>query len=552
MLLVSLSRPVLVLVALALHAPLVLAQGGPPPPPPGGGFPQVQAPAGNPITADKVLLGKALFWEEQLSSSRTMACGTCHIPGAGGVDPRAAVGVTTHPGLDGVFGTADDVTGSPGVVQSNADGLYEAEAAFGLDVQVTGRKAPTMINAAFADELFWDGRASGTFTDPVTGAVVLAQGAALESQAAGPPLSSVEMGHLGEDWPEVATRIATSAPLALASNLPADLAAFVAGRDYPQLFQDAFGSAEVTPARISMAIATYERTLISDEAPDDDFLAGQPGALTPLEQQGRNVFTGPGRCVICHGGPLFTDDQFHNIGLRPPVEDLGRFDVTGSPGDRGRFKTPGLRNIELSAPYFHNGSAATLEEVIDFYDRGGDFPQNQDAAIIPLGLSQQQKTALAAFLRRPLTDPRVRDETAPFDRPTLYGETQLAPVTYGVGTPTPNGHLPRMVALEPPLVGNPELTLGVADGPALGQALLALDFAPGALTVDGVGVLVAGTAGLMLLPAGPMQGAPGEAYASLSLAVPGDAALAGLPVYAQWLVLGPSLSASEGAELTLF
>ncbi len=115
--------------ALALAAPAASAQGGPPPPPP---FPQVQAPAGNAITTAKALLGKALFWDEQLSSTRTTACGTCHIPSAGGSDPRALIGLTDHPGLDGVFGTDDDVTGSVGVIQSGADGRYVSEPDFHL------------------------------------------------------------------------------------------------------------------------------------------------------------------------------------------------------------------------------------------------------------------------------------------------------------------------------------------------------------------------------------------------------------------------------------
>jgi hypothetical protein len=351
----------------------------------------------------------------------------------------------------------------------------------------------------------------------------------------------------------VAPRVATSTPLVLASGLPAELASFIAGRSYPQLFQDAFGTAEVSPARIAMALATYQRTLISDQSPHDDFVQGQPGSLTPLENQGRNVFFGPGRCGICHGGPLLTDNLFHNTGVSPATEDQGRFDVTGNLPDRGRFKTPGLRNVELMAPYFHDGSAATLAEVVDFYDRGGDFQQNQSPLIIPLNLSQQQKTALVAFLERPLNDPRVLAEAAPFDRLTLYSETQQTPSLYGSGTATPQGFLPRMVALEPPLVGNPELTLGLADGPAFGQAILAVDFAAGSFDLLGAEVLVAASGSLMLLPAGSMQGTAGEGYASLSLSIPSDATLQGLPVYAQWFVLNAQgLSASQGAELTLF
>lgn len=550
---VFVHTPLAAFAALLVLPLAAAAQGGPPPPPPPQ-FPTVQAPIGNPITPDKVLLGKALFWDEQLSSSRTMACATCHIPGSGGTDPRSVPGVTTNPGFDGLLGTSDDVTGSLGVINSNADGLYEPEVTFGLDVQVTTRKANSVINAAFAQELFWDGRATSTFFDPLTGAPVLGAGAALESQAAGPPVSSVEMGHLGEDWAEVATRIAGATPLAMASGLPTNLANFTAGRTYPQLFQDAFGTAEVSPARIAMAIATYQRTLISDENPNDDFVQGNPAALTPLEQQGRNVFNGVGRCGTCHGGPLQTDNLFHNTGVRPNFEDLGRFEVTGVPADRGRFKTPGLRNVELMAPYFHDGSAATLEEVVDFYDRGGDFHVNQSPLIIPLNLPQNEKNALVAFLKRPLNDPRVLAETAPFDRLTLYSETQLTPDLYGSGTATPQGVLARMVAIEPPLIGSPELTLGLADGPGFGQAMLAVDFAQGSFDLLGAEVLVGASSNMLLLQAGPMQGAgPGEGYASLNLTIPSDPTLQGLSVYTQWFVLnGQGLFTSEGAELTLF
>ncbi|MDF1798294.1 MAG: cytochrome c peroxidase [Planctomycetota bacterium] len=549
---VSVRTPLAALAALSLLPLAASAQGGPPPPPPAP-FPTVQAPVGNPITPDKVLLGKALFWDEQMSSSRTMACATCHIPGNGGTDPRAVQGITTNPGFDGLFGTSDDVTGSLGAIQSNVDGLYEPEASFGLDVQVTTRKANSVINAAFPQELFWDGRATSTFFDPLTGAQVLAAGAALESQAAEPPISSIEMGHLGEDWAEVATRIAGATPLAMASGLPTDLANFVAGRSYPQLFQDAFGSAEVSPARIAMAIATYQRTLISDQNPNDDFVQGNPTALTPLELQGLNVFNGVGRCGTCHGGPLLTDNLFHNTGVRPNFEDQGRFDVTGIPADRGRFKTPGLRNVELMAPYFHNGSAATLEEVVEFYDRGGDFHVNQSPLIIPLNLPQNQKDALVAYLKRPLNDPRVLAETAPFDGLTLYSETQQTPDLYGSGTPTPQGVQARMVAVEPPLIGSSELTLGLADGPGFGQAMLAVDFATGSFDLLGAEVLVGATSNMLLLQAGPMKGVAGEGYASLNLSIPTDPTLQGLSVYTQWFVLNTQgLFTTEGAELTLF
>jgi len=129
-------------------------------------LPPVPIPAENPITTDKVNLGKVLFWDEQLGSTRNVACGTCHRPDAGGGDPRAAFAV--NPGPDGLFGTDDDIHGSPGVPRNFADGTYGKHAIFGLDVQITGRLAPSAINAAFNPEQFWDGRAVGTFKDPLT------------------------------------------------------------------------------------------------------------------------------------------------------------------------------------------------------------------------------------------------------------------------------------------------------------------------------------------------------------------------------------------------
>ena len=173
----------LLVFSLSLSATLSLfGQGGPGGPPPLLPLNPPPVPAGNPVTADKANLGKALFWDEQLSSTRTISCGTCHQPSAGGSDPRSLIGTTDHPGADGEFGTADDVTGSPGVLKKTAAGLHELEDFFGIAEQVTGRYAPSAINAGYSPSLFWDGRATGQFVDPVSGQTVIANGAALESQ----------------------------------------------------------------------------------------------------------------------------------------------------------------------------------------------------------------------------------------------------------------------------------------------------------------------------------------------------------------------------------
>ncbi|MCB9397990.1 MAG: hypothetical protein H6510_09250 [Acidobacteria bacterium] len=429
---------------LILFSSLVLAQGGPPPPGPLGPPP---VPAGNPITTAKANLGKTLFWEEQLSSTRTVACGTCHQPASGGSDARSGSINSLNPGPDGVFQTPDDIIGSPGVPLHEASGTYTWSDAFGIYEQVTGRKSPSAVNSAYAPRLFWDGRATGTFRDPLTNAVVINNGAALESQVLGPPVSSAEMAHQSRNWQQVADQIASATPLVLAESIPNDLANWLADRGYPALFEEAFGSTEVTPTRIAMAIATYERTLVSDQTPLDADASGVPNALTQQERRGRNVFV-QNDCAQCHAGPLLTDNNFHYIGVRPVNDDLGRFNETGNNQDRGAFKTPGLRNVAQRSHFFHNGRFQTLQEVIDFYDRGGDFnAPNKDPRIRPRNMTANQKADLLAFLTRPLTDLRVANEQAPFDRPTLFSESNRVPQISGSGKAARAGLVPCRLPL---------------------------------------------------------------------------------------------------------
>lgn len=540
-------------VTLVVASPMASGQG--PPPPPGGGppiggpVPPVQAPFGNQLTPDKVLLGKALFFDEQLSSTGQTSCATCHINGAGGSDPRSGSLQSINPGIDGLFGTSDDIVGSLGVIRSLADASYLEDPTFGLEPQVTGRKAPTMINAAFAPSLFWDGRATSTFVDPITGAIVLGNNAALESQSVSPVVSDSEMGHVGRNWIDAVAKLQGVKPLAAASGLGAALSNFILGKSYTDLYDQVFGPGGVTASRTAMAIATYERSLISNQAP---FNLG-PGGLTPQEDMGRQLFVTKARCSICHSGPLLTDFQFKNTGVTPLLQDLGQGAITGNPVDDGRFKTPDLLNIELRSPYFHDGSVETLEEVVDFYDRGGDFHVNQAAAIIPLGLTAQEKSALVAFLKRPLTDARVASESGPFSRPLLFSESSDTAVHYGFGTPAPSGIVPRAIALEPQHVGNKSFTVAVADAPSVGSALLAIDFAQGAFTILGADVMLAGTANMQLIPVGPMQvSGMGGGYASISLRIPDSAALVGTPIFLQWFIVGGLLSASEGVQVVLF
>lgn len=190
------------------------------------------APAGNPMAATKAYLGKALFWDEQLSSTRTVACGTCHSGAGGGIDKRTSLqrACSTNPGIDGVAGDGDDVFGSIGVAANNLDGTFNWSNAFGFREQVTGRRAMPYTDAAYSNSLFWDGRATGNFIDPISGATVLANGAALESQVLGPPVGDMEMAHSGRNWQQVADRITGAKPLALAANIPAGLQNWIDGR----------------------------------------------------------------------------------------------------------------------------------------------------------------------------------------------------------------------------------------------------------------------------------------------------------------------------------
>ncbi|MDA8019408.1 MAG: hypothetical protein MPN21_18355 [Thermoanaerobaculia bacterium] len=507
------------------------AQLGPPP-----------EPVGNPLTEDKARLGKALFWDEQLSSTRTVACGTCHIPKDGGDDPRSANDpLAIHPGPDGVFGGADDVFGSPGVPLSAADGTYDYSPSFALLPQVTGRRTISSVNAGYSSSLFWDGRAGEEFVDPVTETVVLASGAALESQALGPLLSDVEMAHVGRTWTEVLDRVAAIEPLALAGDVPADLENWIAGRDYAALFEEAFGSPGITAPRIGMAIASYERTQFTDQTPFDDWLITSTG-LTVQELAGRDVFL-DSSCDRCHSGVAFTDHDFHYTGVRPHADDAGRFDVTELEDDRARMRTPSLRNVELRAPYMRNGRFATLEDVIEFYNRGGDFDgPNKDAFIRELMLTEQEKADLLAFLTRPLTDSRLAEEQEPFDRPRLYTESWGLPVVYGSGVNSSQGILPRVAALEPPLLGNPNFTVGVYRADGSTEGLLVIDDEdPGTDLLPTAGSLAHET--VFLSPDGV-----GTRHASVAISLPSAPGLEGKAYFGRWYVVSPGSNIPEAVS----
>ncbi|MFN0058228.1 MAG: cytochrome c peroxidase [Planctomycetota bacterium] len=397
---------------LALGAAGLIAQVTPIPlgPPP--------VPPENPLTAEKALLGKFLFWDEQLSADDTVACGSCHAMTAGGADARAFSPLSRHPGADLLFGTGDDALGSIGIVRHDCGGATIDDGVFHPDRQVTRRNASSVIASAYDPEVFWNGAAGEVFINPITGQTLIPAGGALENQALTPILSAAEMSCVGRTWSDVEQKLATVTPLALGSDLPVDLAAArAAGLDYPDMFALAFGDSEITPARIAFAIASYERTLVPDQTPFDLFLGGQSDALSDEQVVGMLFFID--LCAGCHGGATLNDGDYHNIGVRPSFDDVGRMEVTLQFDDRGKFKTPSLRNVGLTAPYFHNGGKSTLMEVVEFYDIGGEFDDHLDPEMFVLDLLDEDKVRLVDFLTFGLTDPRVAALAPPFDQPCL-------------------------------------------------------------------------------------------------------------------------------------
>ncbi len=512
-------------------------------------LPPVPFPTENQFTQEKSDLGKILFWDEQLSSDNTMSCGSCHQPAVGGTDERRG----TNPGPDGAFNTVDDIIGSPGVLFQTAEDEYLDSDLYALLPQVTGRQAPPSVMAMYAPELFWDGRAGTTFFDPITGQQLVSFGGALENQAVGPPASGAEMAHQSRDWMQIIEKMAGARPLALATNLPADMDAVIAlGLTYPELFERAFGDDEVTAGRIGMAIATYERTLVPNQSPFDLFADGNFNALTLDQRAGLNAFR-LSACNTCHIGTQFTDHAFHTIGIRPLNEDLGRFEISNNPVDRGAFKTPSLRNTGIRDRYMHNGQHGDLDEVFDFYaHRNGQnpFPQNLHPAIqIPITFPPSAEANVKDFLINGLTDPRVAAEVFPFDRPTLYAELSSPnPLVSGTGTAGTSGFIPNMVAVCPPNLGNDGFKIGVNNALGGASAMVALSTSPpvagevaqdqvlGPITLEGIGA--------------------GDGYGTMPWAISNDPALEGQTFYMQWLISDASaaggIARSAVAEISPF
>ncbi len=386
-------------------------------------LPPVPFPDENPITEEKRILGKILFWDEQLSSDNTVACGTCHMPAAGGVDPRMG----RHPGTDP--GTIDDVRGSPGIVSLDSHGRPAEHPVFGFGPQVTPRLSLSNFGSLWAAEAFWDGSAAGEFRDPLTGRIVIAAGGALENQALTALSNDAEMAKHGRTWQELTAKLARVTPLGVASELPDDIAAALGDSpDYSKLFADAFGDAAITPVRIAFAIATYERTLLPDQTPWDRHQAGDSDAMSEVELLGWQAMQ-DFQCVKCHEPPLFTNNDYFNIGLRRADYDPGRQAITGDPEDAGEVRVPSLRNVGLRPRFMHTGEFQTLGAAVGFYRTGAVLAERD---LIPGGgnyafnMGNVTEADIRAFLQNSLTDPRVRDERFPFDRPMLRTERHPA------------------------------------------------------------------------------------------------------------------------------
>ena len=290
----------------------------------------------DPPTPERIRLGRWLFYDRRLSADGTVSCASCHRPEHAFSEPTPV-----SSGIRGQKGT---------------------------------RKAPTFINqaATLYPHFFWDGRAGS-----------------LEDQALGPIANPIEMGNSHTSMIETLHKVPAYAPY----------------------FQEAFGTPEITKERVAKAIADYERTRMSGNSPWDRWRYNRDdGAVSEQVKQGHELFNGKAGCAQCHLGNNFTDSQFHNLGIgwNPATrtyKDEGRWIVsqqfTGErrrEADRGDFKTPTLREVTKRAPYMHDGSIATLREVVEFYNRGGIKNPWLDPKIQPLGLTESEIEALVEFM----------------------------------------------------------------------------------------------------------------------------------------------------------
>lgn len=281
-------------------------------------------PEDNPLTIEKIKLGRKLFFDERLSFDGTVSCASCHNPLLGFADGRSVA-----VGIEGLKGK---------------------------------RSTPSIINRLFSQDQFWDGRVKS-----------------LEEQLLEPIENPIEMNNSLEN---------------VIKTLNAD-------ESMRNEFQKVFGT-DVTVEGLQKAIASFERILLSGDSPFDKYLAGDESAISESAKRGFQLFKSESvNCIICHKGQNFTDELFHNSGVGMDLEnpDLSRFLKTKNDSDRGRFKTPTLRDIARTAPYMHNGSLRSLREVVDFYDKGGIQNENLSIHIKPLNLTEEEKDNLVEFLR---------------------------------------------------------------------------------------------------------------------------------------------------------
>ncbi len=296
------------------------------------GLPPVPIPADNPPTAETIALGRRLYYDPILSVDGTISCASCHSPEHGFADGRIVSQGVRH----------------------------------GLGT----RNSPTVLNAAYYQDEFWDGRAPS-----------------LEKQTESPVTNPVEMAHTLKG---------------VVQKLSADAS-------YRAEFAKAWGPRPISYEMVEKSIASFERTLLSGDSPFDRWKYGhEEDSVSPSVKRGFAVFTSPqkGNCAVCHTVgekyALFTDNKFHDIGVGVDfgvLKDLGRFDFTHRASDRGLFKTPSLRDVALTAPYMHDGSLKTLKEVMDFYIGAGNSNPNLDREIHSLSfLTREERSDLLDFL----------------------------------------------------------------------------------------------------------------------------------------------------------
>lgn len=296
-------------------------------------------PSNNTYSAEKEKLGKLLFFDPRMSVSKQIACASCHDPELGWGDGKRV--------------------------------------AYGHDRQNGKRNAMTILNTAFYNELFWDGRATS-----------------LEDQSGFPVKDHVEMN---TDLTIMVKNIKTI-------------------KGYKDFFNKAFGSNEITLERIQQAIATFERGIVSTNSRFDAFVRGNKAALKDDEVMGLHLFRTKARCINCHNTPLFSDNKFHNDGqtlLGSKFEDLGKYNVTKNLKDVGAFRTPSLRETNITGPWMHHGNFPSLRDVIEFYNLGNpvalqkalqskipDSMRTPKSAILrKLNLTQTEQQQLEAFLK---------------------------------------------------------------------------------------------------------------------------------------------------------